>query len=56
MTNLYGIPYNPYKKEINNLIYNRTKELKKLELIKKSKEKNSCLNVTKKTKYETIKF
>ena len=48
MTNLYGISYNPYKKEINNLIYKRTKELKKLELIKKSKEKNSCVNVTKK--------
>ena len=45
MTNLYGMQYNPYKKEINNLINKRTKEMEKLELIKKSKEKNSCLNV-----------
>ena len=37
MTNLYGIQYNPYKKEINNLIYKSMKEMKKKELIKTPK-------------------
>ena len=41
MINLYGIRYNPYKKEINNLIYKKTKELQKLELINNTKDKNS---------------
>ena len=51
MCNLYGLQYNPYRNEINNLIYNSIKQIE----IQKNENFEKVVKVEKVANFEKLK-